>query len=108
MGKPLNKYNVGYVPGRYISQKGYIMVKVDKRWVPEHKVIWENANGPVPEGHRIYFKDRDKTNTALENLELRKLSPGYEDLEKRYQRLLKEHKELQRKYDELLDLTTHS
>ena len=32
--------------------------------------MWEAANGPVPEGLFVVFKDRNKTNLTLENLEL--------------------------------------
>lgn len=35
-----------------------------------HRVIWEEANGPIPAGHMLTFKDRDRTNCQLKNLEL--------------------------------------
>ncbi|MDR3173379.1 MAG: HNH endonuclease [Treponema sp.] len=48
----------------------YIYVKTARPnvWKMKHLVIWEAAHGPVPEGHRVIFADRDKTNFALENL----------------------------------------
>ncbi len=36
----------------------------------EHDVIWEQAHGPIPEGHDVHHKDRDKLNNCLDNLEL--------------------------------------
>lgn len=34
-----------------------------------HRLIWEESNGPIPEDHYIVFKDGDKSNVALDNLE---------------------------------------
>ena len=34
------------------------------------RTIWEEKNGPVPEGMVIYHIDGDKKNDALENLEI--------------------------------------
>jgi hypothetical protein len=33
-------------------------------------VVWEKANGVVPEGHRLRFLDGNKQNCALENMAL--------------------------------------
>jgi HNH endonuclease len=58
---------------------GYLRVKVGegpggfggrKVWDFIHKRVWEAANGPVPKGHRLWWKDRNHENCALENLEL--------------------------------------
>lgn len=35
-------------------------------------VVWEAFNGEIPGGHYIGYKDEDKENCALDNLELRK------------------------------------
>jgi hypothetical protein len=32
---------------------------------------WERKNGPIPKGYVVCYKDEDKENTTLENLELR-------------------------------------
>lgn len=59
-----------------ISKDGYLQRKVNddmplqKRWRGVHIVVWEEANGPLPAGHAIVFKDRNKKNIALGNLEL--------------------------------------
>ncbi len=35
-----------------------------------HIINWEAVNGPLPKGHALVFKDGNKQNTAVENLEL--------------------------------------
>ena len=35
-------------------------------------VVWEAFNGEIPDGHYIGYKDEDKENCSLDNLELRK------------------------------------
>ena len=54
------------------SVDGYIEVKTrePKTWEQQHKIIWSKANGEIPEGRCVSFKDADKTNVALDNLEL--------------------------------------
>lgn len=34
-----------------------------------HTLVWEAAHGPVPKGHIVVFRDRDRRNFALANLE---------------------------------------
>jgi hypothetical protein len=54
-----------------IDKDGYIRVKVaDNKWPHKHLLIWIAANGPIPKKHMVKFIDGDKTNIALENLEL--------------------------------------
>ena len=51
---------------------GYWEVKVadPKTWKPKHVIVWEAANGPVPEGHCVIFLDGDKNHISLDNLAL--------------------------------------
>jgi hypothetical protein len=58
---------------------GYILVKVAEvpnvpyfvNWLAVHVLNWERANGrPVPPGHCLWFRDRNRMNTELDNLEL--------------------------------------
>jgi hypothetical protein len=59
---------------------GYLRIKVaddrpgrgacDQNWEFVHRRVWEAAHGPIPKGHRIWWKDRNHANCALENLEL--------------------------------------
>lgn len=59
-----------------INKDGYTERKINdvfpmhRRWRAEHLVIWEAANGPLPKGHAVAFKDGDKTHLDLDNLEL--------------------------------------
>lgn len=59
-----------------VSKDGYLERKVNddmplqKRWRAVHLVVWEAANGLLPKGHAVTFKDGNKRNLALENLEL--------------------------------------
>jgi hypothetical protein len=41
-----------------------------KVWELIHRRTWIDANGPVPAGHAVVFRDCNKRNCALENLEL--------------------------------------
>lgn len=57
------------------SGSGGIVVKVSgvgdtAVYVPKHKMIWEQANGPIPENCVLVFLDGDKTNCSLKNLRL--------------------------------------
>lgn len=52
----------------------YIYVKIaDADWRLKHRLVWEEANGKIPHGYRIHFRDRNTLNCELSNLEL--LSP---------------------------------
>ncbi|HEY3972351.1 MAG TPA: HNH endonuclease signature motif containing protein [Candidatus Sulfotelmatobacter sp.] len=58
---------------------GYLLLKTGKPcpkpidgWEFVHKLIWEQANGPLPDWRiaRLWWKDGDHANCALSNLEL--------------------------------------
>ena len=36
----------------------------------EHVLVWEQHNGPIPEGYQIHHIDGDKSNNSIENLQL--------------------------------------
>jgi hypothetical protein len=75
--RPRNYYPVGSIVP---NADGYLRIKVkekadghgglDKAWEFLHRRVWEKAHGPIPKGHRIWWKDGDHNNCALENLEL--------------------------------------
>jgi hypothetical protein len=62
---------------------GYLRIKV-REWTPGEptgfgnvrvwpmlqRVLWEQAHGPIPPGHSVCFRDGNKQNVALDNLEL--------------------------------------
>jgi hypothetical protein len=54
----------GYIDMRISFEKGAL------GWKALHTILWEDANGPVPPGHALVFKDRDRLNVELENIEL--------------------------------------
>lgn len=67
--RPMNWRPVG---SSRISKDGYAEIKVAEpnKWRLLHHVVWEQANGKPPRYHCIAFIDGDKTNVALNNLEL--------------------------------------
>jgi HNH endonuclease len=58
-----------------ISADGYLQRKVNddhpihKRWRAEHVLIWEAAHGPLEKGMAVVFRDGNKQNFDLANLE---------------------------------------
>ncbi len=71
---PHNTKPIGY---ERITKDGYIEVKVrmrpspgNKNFVPKHRLVWEEAHGPIPKGYNIRFLDGDKLNCSLDNLAL--------------------------------------
>ncbi len=55
----------GY-PIRKVADSGH--KPTDWRWI--HHLVWEAAGHTVPPGHALVFRDGDKRNAALDNLEL--------------------------------------
>ena len=59
-----------------LSKEGYLQRKINddqppqRRWRGVHLIIWEAKYGPIPPGHALAFRDGDKTNITLDNLEL--------------------------------------
>ena len=66
--KPVNTKYDGH---ERTDKDGYVLVRVALgKYKFKHRVIWGNANGEIPSGHCLIFKDGNKQNTKLENLEL--------------------------------------
>lgn len=59
-----------------ISRDGYLQRKVTdtgyppRDWVGVHILVWTEAHGPVPQGHKVTFRDGNKQHIQLANLEL--------------------------------------
>lgn len=59
-----------------LSKDGYLERKIHdgwplkRRWRAVHLLAWEAINGPLPAGHAVVFRDGNKRNIALDNLEL--------------------------------------
>jgi hypothetical protein len=56
--------------GGYTQRKVNDDFPLQRRWKFVHVIAWEEAHGPVPPGHCVAFKNRDKTDVRLDNLEL--------------------------------------
>lgn len=64
-----------------VNGDGYLDRKVrdgspaNKNWVPVHRLVWIEANGPIPDGHLVAFKSGRSTakleEITLDRLELR-------------------------------------
>lgn len=39
-----------------------------KKWRAVHVLLWEEHNGPLPDGHIVVFADRNQKNVTIENL----------------------------------------
>ena len=58
-----------------LSKEGYLQRKVadtgypPRDWVGVHILLWREHHGEIPAGHIIKFKDGNKQNIAIENLE---------------------------------------
>lgn len=73
---PASTKPIGY---ERITRDGYVEVKIAMRpsnpfcndnFIGKHILVWQEANGPVPEGSLIIFRDGNKQNCSLENLAL--------------------------------------
>lgn len=53
---------------RKVSDVPYVAYTVN--WKPEHLLLWTDTHGPVPEGHVLVFKNGDRQDIRLDNLEL--------------------------------------
>lgn len=74
-GEPANRKPMGH---ERLGKDGYIEIKVDMpnpwtghstRYIHKHRWLWENANGPVPEGYALKCLDGDRTNCDPSNWE---------------------------------------
>lgn len=76
------------------STDGYLLRKKQmegaqwERWEFLHRAVWEENNGPIPEGMMVSFKDKNKENCSIdnlmlisnaENLELHRMGLRFED-----------------------------
>lgn len=54
------------------TKDGYFKIKTGEpnKWEFVHRYVWEKVNGKIPEGMVIVFKDGNKENVSIENLEL--------------------------------------
>lgn len=68
---PPNHREVG---SHSLTSDGYHITKVQEdgtqreRWQFTHRLIWEEANGPIPKGKMLEFADGNRNNLSLDNL----------------------------------------
>lgn len=64
---PSNKMNIG---SERVNSDGYIDIKIadPNTWKAKHRIIYEEAYGPVPEDHAVIFADGDRRNVDINNL----------------------------------------
>lgn len=67
--RPASAVAVGTV---IVNDEGYQVVKIaePKHWEFLHRQVWQTAHGPIAPGLCLTFRDRNKLNCALDNLEL--------------------------------------
>lgn len=72
-----NKHKSHPIGTERTNSKGYIEVKTSKRykngtivWEGKQRVIWSEAFGEIPIDKKVIFKDGNKTNFELDNLQL--------------------------------------
>jgi hypothetical protein len=53
-------------PNGYIKEARYINGKL--QYIPQHRIVWEQHNGPIPEGHIIHHLNGIKHDNRIENL----------------------------------------
>lgn len=70
-GKGHKPHNFRPVGSERLTKDGYLERKVanPKTWRAVHVLVWEAAHGPVPAKHKVIFKDNNKLNNELTNLE---------------------------------------
>ncbi len=73
-GKALEIYQP--IGAERLSKDGYLERKIHdgrprhRRWRAVHLLEWEAINGPLPAGHAVVFRDGNKRNITIDNLEL--------------------------------------
>lgn len=73
---PFNRDPEFYVLGALrVNTEGYIDMRVSFAkdalgWQTLHRILWEDAHGPVPKGFALRFKNGDSLDVELDNLEL--------------------------------------
>jgi len=56
---------------RYCKRDGWqVKIAEPNQWEYKSRYLWKLANGEIPDGYKVRFKDKDNNNLALDNLEL--------------------------------------
>lgn len=64
-------HNTKYDGYERITKDGYVEIRIKKgSFILKHRYIWEQAHGALPKKMKLAFKDGNRLNITLENLEL--------------------------------------
>lgn len=66
--RPHNTHPVGTEIQDAKDHYTYVKIAEPNVWKQKHHIIWEEHNGPIPEGMIITFLDGDNTNIEISNL----------------------------------------
>lgn len=66
--KPANYKGDGY---EYVNIQGYVIIIHEGKQVFKNRLLWEQNYGAIPNDMVVSFKDGNKQNVFIENLELR-------------------------------------
>lgn len=55
---------------RHIDANGYARVYVDGEFEYEHRVVWTETHGPIPDGHHVHHVNHVRDDNRPENLRL--------------------------------------
>lgn len=70
-------FKKGHIPKNYrpvgserVTQDGYVEIKVSdpNEWELKHRVVWEEANGPINKDECLLFRDNNRQNCCIDNL----------------------------------------
>ena len=55
-----------------VNVDGYVEIKVAEpgKWRLKHRVVWEEAHGPIPPGYNVQFRNKNRQDLSLDNLYL--------------------------------------
>lgn len=66
--KPHNAGTDGEI--RWRQNPGYYFIRIaENNWVFLHRFLYEQQHGKIPDGYNVIFKDGDRRNCVLENLD---------------------------------------
>ena len=65
--RPHNQRDIGT---ECVHGDGYVYLRIESGCVLKHRYVWEQANGEVPEGYVVAFRDGNRQNCDLSNLYL--------------------------------------
>lgn len=76
IGGKETQFRKGHTPhnnkpiGHRSLRDGYLVERTDKGFEFVHVMLWKKHNGEIPKGMFVVFKDRNKNNINIDNLEI--------------------------------------